>query len=96
MIITYSEFASAALVIQHAMRLRPIVICGLPRFTLFFHIISEIARFSKKQILNLKRLFRNSLQLLSEMLFVLRRTKRDMIENVYWPSCKVAFILVRF
>jgi hypothetical protein len=31
--------------------------------------------------------FRFSLQLLSEIIFFLRRTERDMIKNVYWRSC---------
>jgi len=38
--ITYSECASVALAIQHEMRTRRIVICGLTRSTIFCHIIS--------------------------------------------------------
>ena len=40
MSITYSERLFVALVSQQAMRLRHIVIWGLPRSTVFFHIIS--------------------------------------------------------
>jgi hypothetical protein len=40
--------------------------------------------------------FRASLQLLSETFFILRRTERDMIKNVYRSSCIVPAIVVRF
>jgi hypothetical protein len=39
-IITYSECVFIALGIQHATRMRHIVICGLPGSTVFFHFIS--------------------------------------------------------
>jgi hypothetical protein len=38
--ITYSECVSVALGIQHALRMRHIVICGLPFSTVTIHIIS--------------------------------------------------------
>ena len=39
-IITYSECVFVVLVIQHAMRMLHIAICGLPRCTIIFYIIS--------------------------------------------------------
>ena len=39
------------------MRMRRIVICGLPGSTVFFHIISQTARISKKKLLNPKCMF---------------------------------------
>jgi len=44
--ITYGESAFVALVIQHAMLMRHIVVYGLHGFTAFFHIISKRARLS--------------------------------------------------
>ena len=40
MSITHSECVFVALDIQHALRMLPIVICGLSGSTLFFQIIS--------------------------------------------------------
>jgi hypothetical protein len=46
--ITYSEYVSVALGTQPAMRMRHIAIRVLPGPTVFFHIVSQMARFSKK------------------------------------------------
>jgi len=44
--ITYSESVFVALVVQHALRMRHIVICGLSGpIQYFFHVVSSTARF---------------------------------------------------
>jgi hypothetical protein len=40
--------------IYHAMHLHHIVICGLPASTIFFHIISSVAKFSKTNVTEYK------------------------------------------
>ena len=65
-----------------------IVICSLSDYTEFFHIISYRVRFSEKKILDVKCVFRFSLQLLSKTFLILRRIEGDIIINGHRPSCK--------
>jgi hypothetical protein len=46
--ISYCEFGFVALDIQRAMRMRHIVICGMPRSTKFFDIVINGNIFEKK------------------------------------------------
>jgi len=76
------------------MRMRHIVICGLPGSTIFFHIISQTARFSGKVIKYKLCVFILS-AMLSETFLILRRIQQDIITNVHMYSRKVSVTLVR-
>ena len=66
--ITHSEYFSVSSVIQHAMRMRHIVVCAMSVSTIFSHIILQTARFSKKRkIQTLKFLFWFSLQFIEKV-----------------------------
>ena len=49
-----------------------------------------------KKLLNIKYEFRDSSYHFSETFFILRRTKWDVIKNVYRSACYMTVILVRF
>ena len=62
-----------ALGIQHAMRMRFIVTCDLPGSTKCFSTLSHKRHDFRKQLLNMKCVFRFSLQILSETFLIPRR-----------------------
>jgi hypothetical protein len=62
---------------------------NFPRY-LIYGMVFEI------KLLNIKCVFRFSLQILMEAFFIPRRTERDMIKNIYLSVCKVSFIFVRY
>ena len=64
-----------------------------PLYSIFITLAHQRHVFRKENLLSIKCVFLISLQFLSEILFIKRRTERDMIKNVYWPSCKVSVFL---
>jgi len=67
--------------IQHAMRMRHIVICGLPHFIILPHFLTNGTIFEKKKLLNTKCVFWYSQQILSETFIILRRNERDITKK---------------
>jgi hypothetical protein len=64
-----------------------IVICGLPGSAVFFHFISQRARFSKEKYWK-SNVFFIFFYDFSETFLVSKETERDMIKNVNWFSRK--------
>ena len=81
-IIAYSECLFVVVDIQHAMRMSHIVICGLPRSTIFCHFISYTVRFSEKRLLNMQCFLIFSTDF-SETFLILRRIQQNIIKNVH-------------
>jgi hypothetical protein len=85
-------------VTQRAMSMAPnyVAACVLPGSTTFFHIISQTAFFSGgRGVLNMRCVFRLSLQLSSKIFLVLRTTQRTITINNS-SSCEAPAILIRF
>jgi hypothetical protein len=70
-----------ALISQHAMHMRHIVVCGLTCSTIFFHIISEKVQVSKNVTEDKMCVLIFSTSL-NESFRILGITERDMIKNV--------------
>jgi hypothetical protein len=90
--ITYSKCVFVALIIQHEIRMRRIVLSVACLAVPYFPTLSHKRHDFLKDFTNTKCVL-FSLQLLSETFLVLRRTRRDRIINVYGSSCKVPVIL---
>jgi hypothetical protein len=93
--ITYFECVSVALVIQHAKRMRRIIMWPVRFYHIFPHYLLNGTIFGET-LLNIKHVLWFSLQLLSETFLILRRFQRHIITNVHSSSCKVPDILVIF
>jgi fructose 1,6-bisphosphatase len=65
-------------------------------YHIFSHSLINGTIFKTKNVIGNKMYVLFSLQLLSEILLILRRTERYIIINVHRSSCKVPVILVRF
>jgi hypothetical protein len=79
---------------QHAMRVRHIVVCGLPRFTTFSAFAHKRHDFRKKVTEHKMCVLILSIKL-AETFLILRKVKLDMITNVCRSSSKVPVIIVR-
>jgi len=83
-----------ALDIQHAQRMRRIVMCGLFGSTCF-PTLSHKRKISDKNQ-GIYNVFWLPLQILCERFLIIRRLERGMIINVYWSSCEIFIILIDF
>jgi len=62
----------------------------VPLYSIFPHYLIKDTIFWTKKIIETKCVcVWVFLKFCSEMIFILRRTERDMMGNVYWRSCKV-------
>ena len=99
MSITYSECVAVALVTQHAMRMRCIVLSSVaypavPYFSTLYHKRHDFRR--KKSYWTQKCVFWSALQLLSATFLILRRNERDIIKTCTGLHVKCPLFLSDF
>jgi hypothetical protein len=95
--ITYSECVYVALVIQHAKRMRRVILSSvaclpLPHFSTLFHKRHDF----RKNVTGQKTCVLIFSTNLSETFLIVRRIKRDITINVHRSSCKVPLLLSDF
>ena len=93
--ITYSKSVCLVCILRYPACNAQAVICDLSDSTIFFYIISSMARFLKNKVTENKMCVL-SLQLLSETFLIPRRTERDMIKTVYRSSRTAPLVLSIF
>jgi hypothetical protein len=94
-IITYPESVFVALGLQHAMRMRRIILSSVTCMAVpYFSALLYKRRDFRKKLLNIKCVLIFSTTFVRKFL-ILRRTERDIIINVHRSSCKVPVILLR-
>jgi hypothetical protein len=85
----------SSLMCLHATHMRHIVICVLPRSTIFSTLSHKRHDF-RKNVTEHKMCVLIFVQLLSVTFLIVWRNEREMIKIMYWASCKVPVIFVRF
>ena len=95
--IRYYEFVSIALIIQHALRMRRILLSSevYPSLPCFFTWPHKRYVFRKKKVIEYKSVFWFSVQVLSKTILITERIQRDIV-HVRRCSCKVPVILFTF
>jgi hypothetical protein len=92
--IAYSERVFVALVIQHAKRMRRIILPSVVSLVPpYFSTLSHTGTIFVKILLNIKLVSWFSLQMLSKIFSVLRTVKQDFITSVHRFSWKVPAVL---
>ena len=93
--ITYSERVFVALVFQHAMHMRRSHLWPARIYTIFSTLYHKRHDFLKREVIEIKICVLVFSATFSEIFLILRRTRQDVIKNVYRYSYKLSVILVR-
>jgi hypothetical protein len=95
--ITYSECVSVALVIQHAKRMRCIILSSVACVAVpYFFTLSHKQHDFRPKVIEHKMCVLIFSRTLNKIFLILKILERDIIIHVHRPSCKVPVIRIRF